>query len=385
MKRIIKIFVILLVSVLTFNINKVKAEDNQNSEIKIYLFYGDGCPHCANEKKFLKELIKKYDNIEVIYYEVWNNAENDKLMNITKEKLGIERKGVPFTVIGNNGYVGYNENIGYQIEEVIKELSDSNNNQDKVKDDNGMYVVPIIGKVNARDVSLPLMAVVIGAVDGFNPCAMWVLLFLLSILIGMKNKKRAFCLGITFLVASASVYLLFMVAWLNIAISMTDIGILRFIVAIVALIGAAFNLKSYFKKTEDGCSVADAKKKKKVFEKIKKFTSEKSFILAILGIIALAVSVNLIELACSAGLPLLFTQILSFNNLSTFWYGFYIGLYILFFMLDDLIIFFIAMFTMKLTGISNKYTKYSHLIGGILMLVIGILLIVKPGILMFNI
>lgn len=385
MKRIIKIFVILLVSVLTFNINEVKAEDNQNSEIKIYLFYGDGCPHCANEKKFLKELIKKYDNIEVIYYEVWNNAENDKLMNITKEKLGIERKGVPFTVIGNNGYVGYNENIGYQIEEVIKELSDSNNNQDKVKDDNGMYVVPIIGKVNARDVSLPLMAVVIGAVDGFNPCAMWVLLFLLSILIGMKNKKRAFCLGITFLVASASVYLLFMVAWLNIAISMTDIGILRFIVAIVALIGAAFNLKSYFKKTEDGCSVADAKKKKKVFEKIKKFTSEKSFILAILGIIALAVSVNLIELACSAGLPLLFTQILSFNNLSTFWYGFYIGLYILFFMLDDLIIFFIAMFTMKLTGISNKYTKYSHLIGGILMLVIGILLIVKPGILMFNI
>lgn len=385
MKRIINIFVILLISILTFTISEVKAEDNKNSVIKIYLFYGDGCPHCANEKRFLEDLIKKYDNIEIIYYEVWNNVENDKLMNNTKEKLGIERKGVPFTVIENNGYVGYNENIGYQIEEVIKELSDSNNNQDKVKEDNGMYVVPIVGKINARDVSLPLMAVVIGAVDGFNPCAMWVLLFLLSILIGMKNKKRAFCLGITFLVASASVYLLFMVAWLNIAISMTDIGILRFIVAIVALIGAAFNLKSYFKKTEDGCSVADAKKKKKIFEKIKKFTSEKSFILAILGIIALAVSVNLIELACSAGLPLLFTQILSFNNLSTFWYGLYIGLYILFFMLDDLIIFFIAMFTMKLTGISNKYTKYSHLIGGILMLVIGILLIVKPGILMFNI
>ena len=103
-----------------------------------------------------------------------------------------------------------------------------------------------------------------------------------------------------------------------------------------------------------------------------------------IGIITLAVSVNLIELACSAGLPLLFTQILSFNNLSSFEYGLYIGLYILFFMIDDLIIFFIAMFTMKVTGLSNKYTKWSHLIGGLIMLLIGILLLVKPGILMFN-
>lgn len=387
---------LILFSIFGFNIKTLAAE----KKVTIYLFHGDGCPHCAEEKKFLAKMQDKYDDIEIKYYEVWYNEENDKLMNFMKEKYNNTRRGVPFTIIGDYSYVGYNSNIGYQIEENIKELldiGDTNSAQqiienpdekiniDKVKEDDGTRVVPILGKINAKKVSLPLLAVVIGFVDGFNPCAMWVLLFLLSILIGMKNKKRALCLGITFLVASASVYLVFMVAWLNIAISMSNIAIIRTIIAIVALVGALLNFRSYFKKTEDGCTVTDAKKKRKIFEKIKKFTSEKSFILATLGIITLAVSVNIIELACSAGLPLLFTQILSFNHLSGFEYGLYIFMYILFFMLDDIIIFLIAMVSMKITGISNKYTKYSHLIGGIIMFLIGILLLFKPSILMFNI
>lgn len=387
---------ICLICLLGFN-TKINAEENK---ITLYLFYGDGCPHCANEKNFLNEMVDKYPNLEIKYYEVWYNSENDKLMNLMKEKFDNTRKGVPFTVIGDYSYVGYNENIGYQIEENIKELLDIGDTEsakrvienpeenidiDKVKEDDGTRVVPILGKIDARKVSLPLLAVVIGLVDGFNPCAMWVLLFLLSILIGMENKKRALSLGITFLVASASVYLVFMFAWLNVAISMSNIAIIRNLIAGVALIGAFLNFKSYFKKSEDGCTVTDAKKKRKIFEKIKRFTSEKSFLLATLGIITLAVSVNVIELACSAGLPLLFTQILSFNNLSGFEYGLYIFIYILFFMLDDVIIFLIAMISMKITGISNKYTKYSHLIGGIIMLIIGILLIFKPSILMFNI
>ena len=106
--------------------------------------------------------------------------------------------------------------------------------------------------------------------------------------------------------------------------------------------------------------------------------------LSIIGIITLAVSVNFIELTCSAGLPVAFTNILGVNNLTTMQYSFYMFLYILFFLLDDLIIFIIAMVTFKVTGISNKYTKYSHLIGGIMMLIIGLLMIFKPEWLMFN-
>lgn len=121
-----------------------------------------------------------------------------------------------------------------------------------------------------------------------------------------------------------------------------------------------------------------------MFARIKKFTHEKSFVIAILGVMFLAISVNLIELACSAGLPVIFTQVLAMNDLSTLEYWIYIFIYIFFFMIDDLIVFAIAVKTMELTGITTKYTKYSHLIGGLLMFIIGILLIVKPEWLMFN-
>ena len=98
----------------------------------------------------------------------------------------------------------------------------------------------------------------------------------------------------------------------------------------------------------------------------------------------MAFSVNLIELACSAGLPVLFTQIIAMNNVNIIATTIYFALYLLFFMIDDIIIFSIAMITFKVTGISNKYGKYSHLIGGIIMLLIGILMMFKPEWLMFN-
>jgi hypothetical protein len=155
-------------------------------------------------------------------------------------------------------------------------------------------------------------------------------------------------------------------------------------IAVMALIAAIINIRSYIKSNDSGCEVVDDKKRKKMFQKIRKFTSEKSLILALIGVIGLAVSVNLVELACSAGLPLVFTELLALNNTSSLMRFLYTLVYIFFFLIDDLVIFFIAMFTMKVTGISTKYNKYSHLLGGIIMLLIGILLIFKPEWLMFN-
>ena len=119
-------------------------------------------------------------------------------------------------------------------------------------------------------------------------------------------------------------------------------------------------------------------------DKIRKILSENKLLFAIIGIMLLAISVNLIELLCSLGLPVMFTEILGLNDLSHFEYGIYMLVYILFFLADDLVIFIIAMKTLKLKGISNKYMKYSHLIGGLIMLITGLLMILKPAWLLFN-
>ena len=176
-----------------------------------------------------------------------------------------------------------------------------------------------------------------------------------------------------------------MLAWLNATTLLLTINWVRLVIGLIAIIGAIINLRSYIKHRKDnGCDVINEKKRNKIFDKIKKFTKEKNFFLAIIGCMALAISVNIVELACSAGLPVMFIQILSMNNLSIIEHIMYIALYMLFFLIDDLIVFFIAMRTMELTGFSTKYGKIAKLVGGLLLLLIGILLIFKPAWLMFN-
>ncbi len=375
-------------------------------EINLYLFHSQDCTHCQSERKWLESIKDKYDNLNIYEYEITRNSDNSALLDKVKERLSSTSNYVPYTVIGEQHWIGWNEDNKAKITEAIENYDFSKrdivnevinnidgekigNTDDSIEnnDDKTEFTVPVLGKIDAKKVSLPIMAMVIGFVDGFNPCAMWVLIFLISMLLGMKDKKKMWILGLTFLIFSGLVYLLFMLAWLNIAVSLSSIRWIQLIISAVALIGAFVNLQSYFKsviKKDEGCEVVDNKKRKKLMERIKKYTSEKSLLLAMLGVMALAFSVNLIELACSAGLPLIFTQVLALNNLNALQYGIYIFIYLLFFLIDDIVVFVIAMKTFELTGISTKYTKYSHLIGGLIMLIIGLLMIFKPSWLMFN-
>jgi len=369
------------------------------SDVKLYLFHSESCPHCASERKFLNEIKDDYPNVEFVEYEVTMVEENMNLLKDVKEALEDYNNYVPYTVIGENSLSGFNENTKASILQyldrcisdgcqdiVSKVINGESINLKNEEIEEEEFTVPILGKIDAKTVSLPILAVIIGFIDGFNPCAMWVLIFLISMLLGMKDRKRMWIIGLTFLTTSAIIYLLFMVAWLKITLEMQSIVFIRFLIGLVALIGGGINLRSYLKMKNEkvGCTVTNKDQRKKTMDKIKKFTNEKSFLLAILGVITLAISVNFVELACSAGLPLIFTQILALNDLSTLQYSFYIILYILFYLIDDLVIFFIAMTTLKITGITSKYNKYSHLIGGILMLIIGLLMIFRPDILMFN-
>lgn len=380
----------------------------KDRDITLYLYYGDGCPHCEEEMKFLNTIEKNYPNLKIVKKEVWYDEDNSSELQKVNDAFSINRMGVPTNVIGETIIRGYSEGTGNKIVRAIEyysnpdneyidavelikndsykyeEKEDSFNKKEEESDEDVTVDVPVAGNINLKNVSLTTAAVIIGLIDGFNPCAMWVLLFLISVLIGMKNKKRMWSLGIAFLVTSALVYMCIMLAWITIAVKITTIIWIRNIIAVVALIGGIINLRSFFTHQDSGCEVVDDKKRKTIFKKIKKFTSEKSFILALIGVIGLAISVNMVELACSAGLPLVFTELLAINNVNTFMKIMYTILYIIFFLIDDLIVFMIAMFTMKITGISTKYNKYSHLLGGIVMLIIGVLLILKPEWLMFN-
>ena len=409
-KKILFIFIIFIL-----NISFVFADGKKNL-VNIYLFHSDTCPHCKEEIKFLNDIQKDYDNIKIYMYEI-SDSYNLELMDEVAKLYDTKASGTPFTIIGDKYFLGFSYeasherfiasidyysnnaytdrtgeyigNIELPIYEVIPQVEKPEEEKISVDD----YIekvtdrkINILGKtINLKNMALPVVALVIGLVDGFNPCAMWVLLFLISMLIGMRDKKKMIILGFTFLLTSALIYLLFMLAWLNAATFLLTIKWVRLLIGLVAIVGGYINLRSYIKhRKDDGCNVIDDKKRNRIFDKIKKFTHERNFFLAMLGVITLAISVNVVELACSAGLPDMFIQILSMNHLSLFYEVLYIAIYMFFFLVDDLIVFIIAVSTMELTGFSTKYGKAAKLIGGILLLLIGILMILKPEWLMFN-
>ena len=393
MKKIVYILVFFFA--IFFSVSFVNAKD-----VKLYLFHSSSCPHCKEERAYLKKLKKKYDYIKVKEYEI---HESMSVTEQVRDGLKIKESYVPITVVGNDYIIGFSSSTESDIESLIEQYHGSDycdvvdailnkKNVSKCKKQNKDIIkkssikkLPLIGKVDVKKVSLPLVSIVIGLVDGFNPCAMWILLFLITMLINLKDRRRMWILGFTFIISSALVYLLFMLAYLQVASAIIQTWF-KYIIALVALVGGIINLRSYIKsrKKDIGCDVTDAKKRRKIVDKIKKILAEKSFIFAFFGIIFLAFSVNLIELACSAGLPVMFTNIIAMNNVSAFETFIYFFLYLLFFMIDDIIVFSIAMITFKVTGISNKYSKYSHLIGGIIMIIIGLLMAFKTEWLMFN-
>jgi len=396
LKLFTKTFFILFLLLLLFP----KPSLAQETKINLYFFWAQGCPHCSREKDFLTTLQQKYPQIEVKSFEIATNPDNAKLLQKVGEKLNADVTSIPFTVVGEHYFVGFYtaETTGKTIEDAVTCALESGcpdivghlitpltpeSQPQKPKTLPETLKLPLFGNIRTKNLSLPALTFFIALLDGFNPCAMWTLLFLISLLLGIHDRKRMWILGGSFIAASGFAYFLFLTAWLNLLLFLGFIFWIRILIGLVALGAGAYNLRDFIVNKEGGCEVTGDEKRQKIFEKLRKISQQKQFLLALGGIILLAFAVNLVELVCSAGLPAIYTQILALSKLPSWQYYLYLLFYIFIFMLDDLIVFFVAMVTLQAIGIESKYARASHLIGGILMLLIGILLLLKPELLMF--
>lgn len=376
------------------------AVNSADVSIKIHLFSTQGCPHCHQARKFLATLMTKYPQVSVLEHDLSQSEENQELLEKVARHLNVEVTGVPFIVIGDRHFIGFlgEATTGAAITAVVQQhlagpytdpVSNlaSPSNRTAGSAENAVpdtVTLPVFGEIQTRSVSLPLFTLMMGAVDGFNPCAMWVLVFLIGLLLGMEDRWRMWILGSTFIAVSAGIYFLFMTAWLNLLMFLGLIFWVRLLVGIVALAAGYYNLREYFLNQPGVCKVTSSQRRQRVFQKLKAITQQQQFWLALGGIIMLAFMVNLVELICSASLPVVYLQVLTMNKLPVWHYYLYILMYILIFMLDDLIVFIAAMTTLQVSGLTGKYSRFSHLVGGLAMLALGVLIIVKPGWLMFG-
>lgn len=378
--------------------------------VTLYLFYGDGCPHCAEEEKFLPSLESDFPELATERYEVWYDRDNAALMGRVAAELRISRPGVPITVIGRRAIVGFDraETTGAEIRRLVAEAYAAGDYEDVVGriisgepavtpgegseneeplDDGAApgRLKSVFGEFDLASLSLPALTALVGSLDSLNPCAMWVLLFLISLLFGLENKGKMWLLGGTFIVASAAAYFVFLAAWLNIFLFIGYVSWLRLAIAVFAIASGAFYLKKYWVDRKGGCAIEeDGGRRKRIIERLKEISGDPRLLFAVFGIAALGVSINLVELLCSAGLPAVYVPILTMAGLAKWQYYLYLLLYVFFYILPQLAIFLIAMFSLRLTAVSSRVTKYSNLVGGLLMLAIGLILLLRPGWLAFG-
>lgn len=413
MKRITTFFVLALipVAVLVYlNPEKVLKQEmvveryHSVAGADVVAFVRDGCPHCAA----FEEYAETHD-IDVMYYEV-TQIDSQKFFSDLQQRAPALNQGVPTIVINGTVSQGYDtDKHGEVIEKRLEKCQSSAAGclsfQDFVKSDAITEVMAtgescdencdadldkytldlwFVGKTDLTLMSLPALSILLGFLDGFNPCAMWVLITLLTLLINTHDMKKVWVIGGTFLFVSGAIYYLFIAAWLNVFLMIGYNFWIQKIIGIVAIGGGAFYLYEAFGKDPNQCQVSNLSARQRTIAKMKSIMEISQWPAMILGVSILAISVNMIELVCTAGLPAVFTQILAFNDITSFARYGYIGLFILMYMIDDVIIFGIAIYTLHATGITTKYRRFTLIFGGVLMYVLGLLLIFAPHLLTFE-
>ncbi|MEK7657607.1 MAG: glutaredoxin [Patescibacteria group bacterium] len=377
----------------------------------IYFFGRDDCKYCLAEKAFFENLKAERSDFEVVYYDVAAKENREKFYELAIAKS--LPKITPLTLVSGVLIQGFDssETTGARIIKILDSnagkkspsleeflASDSNEilktgsgcEEDSLIpcEINGqkefMFKLPFLGVVNLSDYSLFALAAILGFVDGFNPCAMWVLLVFLLILLQIGDRKKMWQIAGLFILAEAAMYYLILNVWYK---TWDFVGLDYIVTPLIGILASGagiYFLYKYFTVKTLVCDASDAKQKQKIEGKIMRLAHSPLTIITALGVIGVAFSVNIIEFACSIGIPQAFTKILEINNLGFISVQFYTFVYILLYMIDDLIVFGLALYGFnKLQTASYKYSRLSSLIGGILMLILGLLLIFYPELLVF--
>jgi len=355
----------------------------ENDEQVFYFFYSRSCPHCKEAHPFVEELKKRHPELTFRDLEVSQSEENRALFKRKCDELKIESRGVPTFILGAKSVVGFRKEVhDKMIEQMIHEHLNSEQTCGDRTDK--LIHVPVFGTIDPQLVSLPSFTFILGLLDGINPCAMWVLMFLLTLLVNAGSRRKLIMIGSVFVASSAIVYFLFMTAWLNIFMFLGIKEYVTIALGLVAVLMGLINMKEFFFFKKGVSLMIPESAKPKLFDKMRKVMNENDLWLAFAGTVALAFFVNLIELACTIGFPAIYTRILSIQNIGTLPKYLYMALYNIYYVIPLGAIVLLFVLTMGKYRFQEKHAKVLKLVSGSLMLALGLILVFKPDLLMFS-
>jgi hypothetical protein len=339
---------------------------------RLHVFFHPDCPHCHKAIEFLKA----QPGIDFVLHDVSTSA-NEALLLMVANQHGIAESnlGVPLFVRGSRYLVGFEstETTGQQLLALVADkaaIAPPDADASRIR-------LPLIGEIDASRYSLIALTVMMGLSDGFNPCAMWVLVYLISLIAGLQDQRKIWWLVGTFVLASGILYFLFMTAWLN---TFLILGYIHPLTQLIALTAIGFGVNHLFELAVTRgvitCELGDTAQRQRTMKWARDLVAAPIGIGSLVLVIGLAFAVNSIEFVCSAALPAIYTHMLALTELSTASYYAYIALYVVFFMLDDLVIFAFAAFAVQKV-IDTRYAAFSRGIGGVILVGLGLWMLMR--------
>lgn len=413
MKMTVKLFItscfLFLVLIMTFSLSAMSfaetttpSQEKTNDATTIEVFVRNGCPHCAKAEKFLDTLKQEQPTLKIIIHDVVQEpAALERLQQLAQsQQTGTVR--VPAFQISGQLIIGYSDEI--TTGQLIRNALAQAKNQAQTKknlDSSGscgvetslscgakaetpiktkqVFAVDFLGyRVALEQIGLPLFTLAMGLLDGFNPCSMWVLILMISLLASMKNRLRMLAVASTFIAVEGVAYFIFMAAWLNLFLLIGLSRISEISIAIIALLAGIINLKDiriYGRGVS--LSIPDAAKLS-IYARLRDILQAQNIVGALLGAVLLAILVQIVEFMCTSGFPALYTRILTLQHLSSVGYYSYLLLYNLAYMFDDIVVLAIGIFTLSQRRLQKKEGRWLKLISGLVMIGLGIYLIIYP-------
>ena len=346
----------------------------------IEFFVQAGCPHCARARAFLAALRRERPELTVFERDVSRDPEARRRLLELAAAHGVEQLGVPAFFIRGTLLVGFDDaaTTGRDIRALLAETRPPPDTAGGAAARPDAVDTPVLGRLSAGRLGLPLFTVLVGLVDGFNPCAMWALLYILSLLVNLRSRGRMLAIGGTFVLVGGVLYYAFMAAWLEVFLLVGFSRAVQWALGAVAVFVGVVNLKDFFAFRRGLSLSIPESAKQPLYARMRRVLSAENLAGALIAVGVLSAMVNVVELLCTAGLPAVYTQILSAQDLPRWSHHGYLALYTAAYVLDDSLVLGVATVTLSRHRLQEQGGRWLKLLSGSVILLLGVALLVRP-------
>ena len=366
-------------------------EIKQNS-VCVHLFFRPVCPHCVRVESFL-DSIERDKNVNIHKHNV-EQQEANELYELFKKRYGLTQASHPIIFVGDTYFIGeksIQENLTQKInycldqdcpcptESILGTTPIMPHPKDITPEPGTALELPLFGAIDLKDSPIFVTTAIIAFVDGFNPCSLWLIMFLLGIVIHSGSRRKILVVASTFLAVTASAYGLFILGLLNVFMYVAYMDWITIAIAMIALVFAAVNIKDYFWFQEGISFTISDKHKPGIYKKMRSIMAgDRGYWSMIVGTAALALGVVLVELPCTAGFPVIWTNILAQQGVQGGLFAALFSLYILIYLCIEIAIVLTVVVTLKASRFEEKHGRILKLVGGTIMAALAVVMLFAP-------